>query len=76
MKKFSFMIAFFVASISYNLLNDVKKPTIENTTQSQWVSYEREHRESIATAIWFSLIASMITYIGINGLMTHLKREA
>ncbi len=76
MKKFNFMVTFFVATISYNLMHDVKKPTIQNTTQSQWVNYERENRESIAKAILFSLIASAITYIGLNGLSNHLRENA
>ena len=75
MKSFSFMVAFFVAAISYNLLHDVKRPSRQSVTCSDWYEYERLNQESLAEAVLFSLVTIPITYFGVSGLLNYVRKN-
>jgi hypothetical protein len=78
MKRFSFMISFFVWIITYNVFveriehNNTKWQTMSSSEIHY--SYKKE-TESIMKSIFIASISSFVTYFGTCGLLTFLRKK-
>lgn len=74
MKKFSFMIAFFVGITIFTVFHG-DRPDTSKMSESGIIAVNRERDASLTKNGLFAILSSLIVYYGISGLLTYIKKD-